>query len=180
MLSAFAPEISAAPADTAAIFKQLAPYIWRVLRSLGVPESEVADVCQEVFVVVHKKLGSFEQRSSLRTWVYGIAVYTASDHRKRMRRRRETLTDTPPEQIAPHTPDSVAERREAKRVLSDILDELDDDKRAVFVLYEIEQLSMAEVAGSLGCPLQTAYSRLHAARTFVQQRIAQVQREVSQ
>ena len=152
----------------AEIFRQYAPFAWRALRRLGVPEADVEDVCQEVFVVVHRKLGDFEGRSSMKTWIYGICARTASDYRRSGRVRREVLTDAPPD--APHEPaqHEVVALRQARATLDRILDQLDDDKRSVFVLYEIEELTMAEVAEALSCPLQTAYSRLHAARKVVE------------
>jgi RNA polymerase sigma-70 factor (ECF subfamily) len=156
----------------AEIFRQHAPFVWRGLRRLGVPECDVEDVCQEVFVVVHRKLADFEGRSSLRTWIYGICARTASDYRRSGRVRREVVTDAPPD--APHEGgqhEAVA-LKQARATLDRILDGLDDDKRAVFVLYEIEELTMAEVAEALGCPLQTAYSRLHAARKVVEAGVA--------
>jgi RNA polymerase sigma-70 factor (ECF subfamily) len=133
-----------------------------------VREADVEDVCQEVFVVVHRKLADFEGRSSLRTWIYGICARTASDYRKSARVRHEIVTDTPPEATSDAKQHDVIVLREARAKLDRILDQLDDDKRAVFVLYEIEELSMNEVAEALGCPLQTAYSRLHAARKIVE------------
>lgn len=169
------PPAPAAVPSLAEIFREHAPFVWRGLRRLGVPESDVEDVCQEVFVVVHRKLGDFEGRSSLRTWIYGICVRTASDYRRSGRVRREVVTDTPPD--APHEGaqhDTVA-LRQARATLDRILDELDDDKRSVFVLYEIEELTMAEVAEAIGCPLQTAYSRLHAARKVVEAGVARAQ-----
>ena len=150
------------------IFREHAPFVWRALRRFGVPESDVEDVCQEVFVVVHRKLGEFEGRSSLRTWIYGIAARTASDYRRSGRVRREIVTDAPPETAHEGGQHEMFALKQARAQLDRILDELDDDKRAVFVLYEIEELSMAEVAEALKCPLQTAYSRLHAARKMVE------------
>src|SRR4029079_18148182 len=100
---------------------------------------------------------------------------TASDYRRSGRVRREILTDAPPD--APHEGgqhDAVA-LLQALAEVQRILDELDDDKRSVFVLYEIEELTMAEVAEALGCPLQTAYSRLHAARKVVEAGVARAQ-----
>jgi RNA polymerase sigma-70 factor (ECF subfamily) len=163
----------------AEVFREHAPFVWRALRRLGVREADVEDACQEVFVVVHRRLGDFEGRSSVRTWVYGICVRVASDWRKRAHVRREIVTDTTPEPEpdSGRDPQRALATREARRILDRILDELDDDKRAVFVLYEIEQLGMAEVADSLGCPLQTAYSRLHAARKLVEGRIADTRRQ---
>lgn len=150
--------------------------MWRVLRRLGVAESDTADVCQEVFVVVHRRGDDFAHRSSVRTWIYGICVRQVADYRKRVRRRRETVTDTLPEQVAEGRQDRTLMLREARAQLDAILDQLDEDKRAVFVLYEIEQLGMNDVAAAVGCPLQTAYSRLHAARALVEQAIRDVRK----
>jgi RNA polymerase sigma-70 factor (ECF subfamily) len=157
----------AAPLDTATLFRAHAPYVWRALRRLGVREADIEDVCQEVFVVVDRRKGDFEGRSSAKTWVYGIALRTASDYRKRASHRRETLTSEPPEERSTDDPHEALEARQARAILDRLLDELDDDKRAVFVLYEIEELPMNEVADAVGCPLQTAYSRLHVARAKI-------------
>ena len=165
---------SADALDTGRIFKECAPYAWRVLRRLGVPEADIEDVCQEVFVVVHRKLPEFEQRSSVKTWVYGICVRTVSDYRKRMGRRREVVTDEPPEQVSTFDPQREYSVRQARLQLDRVLDSLDEDKRSVFVLYEIEQLAMNEVAQAVGCPVQTAYSRLHAARALVTASVKQL------
>jgi RNA polymerase sigma-70 factor (ECF subfamily) len=169
-----APDIVTTQDDTARVFREHAAYAWRVLRRLGVGESDVEDVCQEVFLIVHKKLGGFEGRSSLRTWVYGICIRAASDYRKRSFRRNETVTDAPPEVASASDPHGEAAGRQARLLLDRIVGELDDDKRAVFVLYEIEELAMTEVASAVGCPLQTAYSRLHAARAQVEKAAARL------
>jgi len=150
------------------VFRREAPFVWRALRRLGVREADIEDVCQEVFVVVHRKLADFEGRSSLRTWIYGICARTASDYRRSARVRREIVTDAPPDAPADARQLEALALREARAKLDRILDQLDDDKRAVFVLYEIEELTMNEVAEALSCPLQTAYSRLHAARKVVE------------
>ena len=92
----------------------------------------------------------------------------ASDYRRRVRRRREEVTDAVPEQVIDPQAERAIMMRDAQRTLDRVLDALDEDKRAVFVLYEIEQLTMADVAAAVGCPLQTAYSRLHAARARVE------------
>jgi len=156
----------------AEVFRELAPFVWRALRRLGVAERDVDDACQEVFMVVHRKLAEFEGRSTVRTWVYGIAVRVASDYRKRGHVRREVPTDEMPDNASKDDPHADAARNQARAKLDAILDGLDEDKRAVFVLYEIEQVTMAEVAEAVGCPLQTAYSRLHAARKLVEGAIA--------
>jgi len=163
-----------APLDVATVFREHLPFVFRALRRLGVAAGDIDDVCQEVFVVVMRKLAEFEGRSQLRTWIYGICVRSASDYRKRAPRRREVLTDEVPEGVTGKGPHEYATEAEARDLLDRLLAELDDDKRAVFVLYEIEELPMAEVALALECPLQTAYSRLHAARRRVQERATEL------
>ncbi|WP_437319724.1 RNA polymerase sigma factor [Sorangium sp. So ce385] len=150
------------------IFEENASYVWRVLRRLGVRDADVEDVCQEVFLVVHRKLDTFDGSSALRTWLYGICLRLASEYRRRPHRRREEVAGTVPEQIMAAPQDETLDRRRALDRLDAALDQLDDDKRAVFVLYEIEQLPMAEIAQAAGCPLQTAYSRLRAARAQIE------------
>jgi RNA polymerase sigma-70 factor (ECF subfamily) len=140
--------------STAEVFAEHGRYAWRVLRRLGVAEADADDVCQEVFVVVHRKLPEFAGESSVRTWVYGICVRVASDHRRRAHVRREVPTDAPPDRTVGPAQEDAAALRQACAQLDAILDTLDEGKRAVFVLYEIEDLTMAEVALAVGCPLQ--------------------------
>jgi RNA polymerase sigma-70 factor (ECF subfamily) len=146
------------------VFDEHARYVWRALRHLGIPEADVEDLCQEVFVVVHRKLGEFEGRSELRTWLYGICLRVAADHRRRAHVRHERPHPDPTEGVAASPELRPDARSEARSTLQSLLSELDDDKRTVLVLYELEGLTMKEVAAAVGCPLQTAYSRLHAAR----------------
>lgn len=151
------------------IFDDYAPFVWRTLRHLGIAEADIEDTCQDVFTTVHRKLESFEARSSLRTWIYGICMRVASDRRRRAHVRRERPMAEPPSRVVEATQEKDYARQQARALLAQLLGELDDDKRAVFVLYEIEGLPMKEVAEVMGCPLQTAYSRLHAARERVLQ-----------
>jgi RNA polymerase sigma-70 factor (ECF subfamily) len=165
------PAVAAGAAETpsfAEVYRANVGFVWQVLRRLGVARSELQDACQEVFLTVHRKLHAFEQRSSLRTRLYGIAVRCAAVQRRRVLRAREAPADDGPEPAVDAAQADSLARRQARAVVDEILDELDDDKRAVFVLYELEELPMAEVAIAVGCPLQTAYSRLHAARATVE------------
>jgi RNA polymerase sigma-70 factor, ECF subfamily len=149
------------------VFEAHAPYVWRALRGLGVAERDVDDLCQEVFVVVHRRLPEFEPRANLRTWLYAICLRAASDYRRRAFVRREQVTDAPPDLSAPADQHDRAERTWARDALDRALERLDDDKRDAFVLYEIEGLSLAEVAEVVGAPLKTVHSRLAAARREV-------------
>jgi RNA polymerase sigma-70 factor (ECF subfamily) len=154
------------PASTAAeldaIFRDHGRYVWRCLRHLGVPDADADDVCQEVFITAQRKLSSFEGRSSLRTWLYGIALRVASDYRRSAYVRRERATAEPGEGREQSV--DVQPQTEARQALARLLAELDTERRDVIVLYEIEGFTMKEVAELVGCPLQTAYSRLYSAR----------------
>ncbi|HXK17522.1 MAG TPA: sigma-70 family RNA polymerase sigma factor [Polyangiaceae bacterium] len=156
------------PPSMRTIFDEHARYVIRTLRHLGVGESDVDDVAQEVFVTVHRKLAEFEGRSKLRTWLYAICLRVASDHRRRAYVVRERATDNPPVDTGERTGDEPDTSLESRTFVQQLLAELDDDKRTVLVLYEIEGLNMREIAEVVGCPLQTAYSRLHAARELLQ------------
>jgi RNA polymerase sigma-70 factor, ECF subfamily len=146
------------------------PYLWRVLRRLGVHTADVEDVWQETFIVVHRKLDGFEGRAALRTWLSAIAVRVASDYRNRAHRRRERATDELPEHDpAPATQHDDFVDGERRALLDRLLAELKPEQREVIALYEFAELPMQEVATALGCPLQTAYSRLHAARRALEQ-----------
>lgn len=150
------------------IFREHAPFAWRCLRRLGVSAADADDVCQEVFLVVHRRLREYDGRATMRGWIYGICVRKASDHRRLSHKRHESPTDKVPE-TASEAPQAMdLERKRAILALDAALALLDEDKRATFVLFEIEGLPMQEVATVLGCPLQTAYSRLHAARKSIE------------
>ena len=149
------------------LFDEHAKYIWRALRHLGVPEADVEDISQEVWVTAHRKLPEFEGRSSIRTWLYGICLRTASDYRRSAYVRRERPTAEPSADGAPLSSSEFGSRVEARQALQALLELLDDEKRAVLVLYELEGFTMKEVAEIVETPLQTAYSRLYAARELL-------------
>jgi RNA polymerase sigma-70 factor (ECF subfamily) len=147
------------------VYEEHFDFVWRSARRMGVAEGAVDDVVQEVFLVAHRRLDDFEGRSSVRTWLFGILLRVVSDYRRTLRRKGglAPLTDALPSDGS-DCPAGGAERREAVRVLHRLLDTLDDDKRAVFVLAELEQMTAPEIADALGVNLNTVYSRLRAAR----------------
>lgn len=148
------------------IYEDHFPYIWRSVQRLGVSASQTDDVVQEVFIIAHRKLSTFEGRSSIKTWLYGIALHVARVHRSRARKndRHETLDEEAVRAPTNANPDRRAEKTEAVRAVSAILDRLDDDQREVFVLAELEELSAPEIAVILNEKLNTIYSRLRLAR----------------
>jgi RNA polymerase sigma-70 factor, ECF subfamily len=148
------------------IFSDYMPFLWRTTLALGVPQSDAEDVCQEVMLVVHRRLADFDGRA-LKSWIYGICLRVTSDYRRSARVRRERSTDSPPDQELPANQLETVAARRAEARLRYALDALDEDRRAAFVLFEIEQLTLKEVAEATGAPLQTVYSRLQAARAHV-------------
>ncbi len=148
------------------IFRQHGAMVWRLLRRLGVPDSDLDDLTQDVFIAVHRGLGSYEERDQLRAWIFKICVREASRHRRAAPPRSTPLEhiDAPSREA---TPEAAMQERQARADFDRLLGALDEPRRAVFVLYEIEELAMADVAEAVGCPLQTAYSRLRSARELI-------------
>jgi RNA polymerase sigma-70 factor (ECF subfamily) len=159
---------AAAVPSFAEVFRSYSGFVWRVLLRLGVAESDVEDVAQEVFLGIHRTLPSFEGRCALRTWIYGICHRRAIDYRRRAMARPEVPTDEPPDTGEEATQEAGLDLGLVRAKLNQLLDTLDEEKRAVFVMFEVEGLPMEEVAEIVGCPLQTAYSRLYAARRKVE------------
>lgn len=148
-------------------------FVWRSAKRLGARDASLDDAVQEVFVVVHRRLADFEGRSSLRTWLFGITLRVVRDHR-RSARRRDPGCEVDPDTLRANCsgPAETAEKAEAVRLLHALLDELDDDRREVFVMAELEQMAMPEIAEALGINVNTAYARLRAARQEFEQALA--------
>jgi len=151
------------PTSLEAIYRQHFSATWRILRRLGVPDEQLDDATQDVFLVVHRRLGEFDPRSPLKSWIFAIAVRVASDYRRRAARRRTEPLDEAIQDTAP-CPARMSELQESVRLLHEVLDTLDEGKRVVFVLAELEQLTVPEIATVLGVNLNTVYSRLRSGR----------------
>jgi RNA polymerase sigma-70 factor (ECF subfamily) len=136
----------------------------RVLRRAGVAERDLADASQEVFVVVHRRLGDFEERASPQTWLYRIAWNVASEYRRRAFRRRELLEEAHEVADELGSPAELVEAQRAVSALLDAIDRLDAEKREALICHELDEQPMIAVAKRLGIPLKTAFSRLYAAR----------------
>jgi RNA polymerase sigma-70 factor (ECF subfamily) len=148
------------------IYEEHFDFVWRSARRMGVREAAVDDVVQEVFLVAHRRLADFEGRSSIKTWLFAILLRVVSDYRRTLR-RKGGLAPLPDDEVMHDEracPIGQAEQREAVRLLHRLLDSLDDEKRAVFVLAELEQTTAPEMSEALGVNLNTVYSRLRAAR----------------
>ncbi len=140
-------------------------YVWAALRRLGVSERDLEDVTQDVFLKVFDRLSDFIPARPIRPWLFGFALRVASDYRRLARNRRELLGAQNGEAVdpAPSALECVI-RAEALDLAQAALDELDLDRRAVFILHELDDCSIPEVAEALNIPLNTAYSRLRLAR----------------
>lgn len=173
-LNAVSLDVRASTESFSAIVRAHSGYVFRVLRCLGVREADLEDQCQETFIVVHRKLPSYEPRAELRTWIYAIALRVVSDYRKRAYRKREALVERVPELRAQAEQELTLERRQDWELLDKLMSALSEEQRQAFVLYEIEALPMREIAEIVGCPLQTVYSRLQVARKQVAHQLARL------
>jgi len=152
--------------DADRLYRAHAEFVARFLLRLGANGQDVPDLLQEVFLVAHRRGGFIVGRAKPTTWLAEISFRVLSDRRKKIRRKLEDA-DTEAVAIAPSrrgTPGDQAERREALTRVQDALGLLTPEKRAVFVLFELEGESCESIATGLGIPVGTVYSRLHSAR----------------
>lgn len=162
---------ASAPLSWKEVYENQAHFVWVCLQRLGIRDADLDDMLQEVFVVVYRRLGEFEGRAKLTTWLYAICRRVAHRYRKRAFRHREDAEDE--HSVAQrasdgHTPESELVQQEAQAEVDELLAALDSDRRAVFVMYEIEELPGDVIATTLGIPIGTVYSRLHSARRILE------------
>jgi RNA polymerase sigma-70 factor, ECF subfamily len=145
--------------DAAALFRAHARFVARMLHRAGIPNGELDDLVQEVFLVAHRKGGFDPGRAKPTTWLAQIALKIASNHRRKHERHAPaTLVDDRVGGGATADAAMAAARAQAA------LWRLDEDKRLVFMLFELEGVACDEIAATLGIPVGTVYSRLSAAR----------------
>jgi RNA polymerase sigma-70 factor, ECF subfamily len=158
------------------IYGQHAGFVWRNLRRLGVPEDDIADAMQDVFLTVHRNLDKFEGRSSVPTWIFTICRSVARDRRRRAYVRHEVACDAPVDQEVDLGADvgAKAEHHERLSLLESILEGMEANQRTVFILFEIESMTGEEISAALSIPLGTVYSRLGLARTAFRRVLARM------
>jgi RNA polymerase sigma-70 factor (ECF subfamily) len=139
-------------------------FVWRSLRRLGVPPALVEDATQDSFVVVHRRISDLRPDASEKAWLFGIAIRVARDYRRTQRRKGTTSIDTDTATSSDLGPFERTAKAEAGRVLERFLVSLEDDKRAVFVMAELEGMTAPEISDASGTNLNTVYSRLRGAR----------------
>jgi len=162
----------------AAIYDEHFELVWRSLRRLGIPPSRMDDATQDVFLVVHRKLGDFQQRSSVKTWLFGIVLRVVHDyHRSHKRKGKAAQSEARPDPdslVDEATPGPLerAEQADAIRLLEELLSQVSEEKREVFLLAELDQMTAPEISSALGIQLSTVYSRLRAARIEFEQALS--------
>jgi RNA polymerase sigma-70 factor, ECF subfamily len=144
-------------------------FVWRNARRLGVSETNADDVVQDVFVIIQRRIQDFDGRTHLRAWIFGILVRVVNDHRRSYRRkgaRCVPLEDEASQSVAAPqaTPVELAERAQRVQLLDTLLCQLDEDKRSLLILAELEQWTLREIAEYSGSNINTVYSRLRAAK----------------
>lgn len=149
------------------VYQLHADFVWRTLQHLGARSADLEDLGQEVFVTVHRRLHTFDGRSKLTTWLFGICLHLVQRYRRRAYFRLEFLHAEPPERVDPHTPEQDYASEEARLRLQQLLAKLSPERRATFVLFEVEGVACEQIAELTGVPLGTVYSRLHLARKQV-------------
>jgi RNA polymerase sigma-70 factor (ECF subfamily) len=139
-------------------------YVWGSLRRLGVRPSDLEDLTHDVFVVLHRRLAEFDTGRPVRPWLFGIAFRVASDYRRSARFQRMVEGEDHDVQDDSPSAEDLLARADVRRQINQALEVLDLDKRAVFVMHDLDGHSVPEIASTLGVPLNTAYSRLRLAR----------------
>ncbi|TPV93999.1 MAG: sigma-70 family RNA polymerase sigma factor [Myxococcales bacterium FL481] len=162
---------AAASHDFSEIYSAYFDHVWTYLRRLGVPAPLLDDAVQDVFVVCHRRLPEFEGRSTIRTWLFGIARRIAFRYHRREARvaQKHAAMGRETSPARSHLDDDI-HRAQAGALLHEFLESLDDDKREVFVLAELESYSRTQLGEALGISPGTAYNRLRAARRRFEER----------
>ncbi len=153
--------------DVTSVHAAHANFVWRTLQRLGVCDQDLQDAHQEVFLVVHRRLRTFDGSCDIRTWLFAICIRVVAAYRRSAYVRRVSPVDHVPEDGSNsegRSPEDLVQAVQARRTFDAILDQMDLHKRAIFVMFEIEGMSCVEIAASVGIPLGTVYSRLGGAR----------------
>jgi RNA polymerase sigma-70 factor (ECF subfamily) len=139
-------------------------FVARVLRNAGSPSAEIDDDVQRTFIIAARKLQDVRPGAE-KSFILRVALNVAAHARRTLARRREVSVEPTFELAdAAASPEQIADRKQARQMLDRILQGMHADLRTVFVLFEIEEMSMIEIAAALGIPQGTVASRLRRAR----------------
>ena len=147
-----------------AVYEAQFDYVYRSLRRLGAEARDLNDLVQEVFLAVHLRLHTFDPERPMRPWLFGIAFRALSDSGSRARRRSEVSDEIVATIGVPPKAEQQIVAKEARDLVLVALEQLQPDQRAVFVMHELDECPVPEIARALEIPLNTAYSRLRLGR----------------
>jgi RNA polymerase sigma-70 factor, ECF subfamily len=153
-------------------------FVARVLRNAGTPAAEVDDAAQRTFIVAARRFADVIPGCE-RGFLLRIALNEAAHARRSAARRREVPASELPERIDLSTPEVLTSLKRQRRMLERILDRLEPELRTIFVLFELEELTMAEIAGALEIPPGTVASRLRRAREQFREHLNELRRTSS-
>jgi RNA polymerase sigma-70 factor (ECF subfamily) len=159
-----APAQPAVPLTIEAVYEAHFDFVWRSARRLGASEAHVDDIVQEVFLVVQRRLADFEGRSELKTWLFGITRRVVRGYMRRHARPAGVAEVSELPDTVASSAESQLAALEGSRLLQALLEELDADKREVFVLCELEEMSGPQIAAALDLSLSNVYARIRVAR----------------
>jgi RNA polymerase sigma-70 factor (ECF subfamily) len=163
--------------DCIGAFQRELDYLCRTLRRLGVPSSDVEDLVHEVFLVVYRRWNDYDPSLPLKPWLFGITFRVASVHRRRSSREvPQGWLEV--EDCSPH-PEQAAEAERARAIVLAALEHLPLARRAVFVMHDLDEVAMRDVASVLSIPLFTAYSRLRKARKEFESAVQLIQKRAN-
>lgn len=155
-----------------AVYREHADFVWRNVRRLGVPPSGVDDAVQKVFLVVHRRLADLDDEPRVRAWLFQIVRRVARDERRAAGSNPTTnATGVDDLHSAARPPDEIYALKSAAEQLHAILASMDEEKREVFILADLEGFSAPEIAEDTGTNVNTVYARLRAARQIVEQAV---------
>lgn len=158
------------------VYLEHSHFVIRCLRRFGVHPASVDDAAQDVFVVVHRKLAEFEGRSTVRTWLFGIALRVAQQHaRKNARRGVQVTLDVELPDRSSLSPHEIIARANAARILERALNELEESLRIIFVLAELEDFTAVEIGHALEMNPNTVATRLRKARWELEKALKRMQ-----
>jgi RNA polymerase sigma-70 factor (ECF subfamily) len=167
----------APPLDLGAIYEAELTHVWHTLRRFGVRDRDLEDLCHDVFVAFYRSSERFDPLRPLKPWLSGIAFRVASDYRRRAHHRRELIGESfeRSPSLTPRADDALSAHEERSLVVA-ALDALDEGRRAVLVMHDIDETPMPLIAEVLGVPLNTGYSRLRLARVDFAAAVRRLQR----
>lgn len=158
------------PQNIAQIYDNYFDFVWRNARRLGIPEANADDVTQDVFLVVQRRIAHYDARASMQAWIFGILLRVVQDHRRSFRRKgsRHVPLEHEADRNAGATQDpsplEQLERSQRVRLVEQLLSEIDEDKRDLLILSELEDWTLRQIAEFYGSNINTIFSRLRAAK----------------